>query len=950
MKDGVVVKRELKIQKDCKFEKLYNWQRAQKRDKEFVLHDGPPYANGSAHVGHAINKILKDITNRYKLLRGHRVSYIPGWDCHGMPIEQKALAEARADHKTMKPLEIRKKARLFAEKTIRTQMASFQRWGVMADWERGCYYTFDRQYEADQLDVFYQMYRKDLIYQGYMPVYWSPSSRTALAEAELEYNEEHVSPSVYIKFPIMHLPDSLRDQLRNQLGSHMKPYAVIWTTTPWTLPANEAICYGNKIKYCFVRQADSKNVFLICTEFVDKFSEIVGEKFHVLFTFDGKAISSTRYCHPFQADKECPMFAADYVTIEKGTGLVHTAPAHGHDDFKMAMQHKLPVDCIVNEDGAYMDAAGTHLAGKEVLGDGNRRVLELMADRVMHQEDFKHSYPYDWRTKLPVIIRASKQWFVKTGVIKDKALACLSDISITPPSSGQGMLSQLDRRPYWCISRQRVWGVPIPVFYEKLTGEVLLSRASLDHIRDLVLKHGSECWWTLPLSELLPDSVIQESGFDTEKEFVRGDDILDIWFDSGSSWATVLKDSHQMADVYLEGLDQFGGWFQSSLLTSVAVRDKPPYKSLVVHGFAVDENGQKMSKSVGNVVDPNVIINGGKDRRVKPAYGADLLRWWAAQSNLDPQVYIGDTILHKCNEQIFKVRKSLRFIMGNLHDFDIVNDLVAFEQLTPQDKYLLHCLHRLCLQVTDTYDRFNYTRALNLVEKFVNIHVSFYNHITKDRLYCSHHDNLSRRSAQTVQYYLLEALTKFIAPVVPHLAEEIYKYHPYNAVNESLFHTSWFTPQDEWNNPQLQQTFDVALSLRDTFNEEIGPENPVEFDLAIAVSPKLHDILQTLQEDSTSHWSSLVEVLQCSTASLLNHPPAVLPDESTTLKGITKLINPDGSVDEQRYLLVVMPAENYECQRCRRYTAIKENELCQRCSDVVIGHDMKHYERSRSST
>lgn len=604
MKNGAAALRERDIQQTSSFQTLYQWQRKQSWDKEFVLHDGPPYANGKPHVGHTVNKVLKDITNRYKVLKKHKVHYRPGWDCHGMPIEVKAISDKAGNHLQLTPLEIRAKANVFAEKALLEQKTAFQQWGVMADWNN-VYKTLTPDYEAKQLEVFYKIYNKGYIYRDYMPVYWSPSSQSALAEAELEYNADHISKSVYIKFP------AIMPQFSSILGTNSLVYAVVWTTTPWTLPFNQAVCYSSKIRYGFVRNRKNAEIYLCEEAFIEKLKQLVSNELELVLSVEGLSLQGTVYTHPLSGGK-LPFLSSTHVLPGKGTGLVHIAPAHGHDDFGVAKEYKLPKECHVDERGRYISGVNESLTGKTVGIDADDAVIAALGEHLMKMEDYVHSYPYDWRTKKPVIIRASKQWFVDLAALRPLALSSLSDVKIIPQQSERGMITELNTRPYWCISRQRTWGVPMPVFYNNATDEPLVTSETVEHLRELFLKHGSDCWWNLTVDELLPNSLLAKINKGESSNYKKGSDILDIWFDSGVSWASVLQDYNGQADVYMEGIDQYKGWFQTSLLTSVAVNGKAPYKQIITHGFATDEEGKKMSKSVGNVVDPEVVINGGK--------------------------------------------------------------------------------------------------------------------------------------------------------------------------------------------------------------------------------------------------------------------------------------------------------------------------------------------------
>ncbi|KAL5008395.1 hypothetical protein ScPMuIL_013976 [Solemya velum] len=927
IRNGAAIKRETKIQQTCSFDALYKWQQEQDRDEQFVLHDGPPYANGTPHVGHAINKILKDVTNRYKLLRGYKVHYVPGWDCHGLPIELKALAGEKKQHLT--PLQIRDRARKFAQKTIDLQQEAFRSWGVMADWDK-YYTTYSREYQINQLDVFHQMYDKDLIYRDVMPVYWSPSSRTALAEAELEYNNEHCSQSVYIKFPVVQPSPHLQELT----GSAKNLYAVIWTTTPWTLPANRAIAYNSHIQYCLLKEKKT-NTFYICEEsFKEKLGPILETDLQQVNSFEGSCLASSEYKHPLTMEL-LPFLPAVHVAPDKGTGLVHTAPAHGHDDFRVAKKHGVSVKCMVDEAGLYMPDAGSDLAGLNVLEDANQRVVELLGDNVLQVEDYIHSYPYDWRTKRPVIIRASRQWFVDTHKLKDQAVDSMKHVNIIPKSSEHGMLSQLASRTYWCISRQRVWGLPIPVFYHRHSNQTLLNSQTVDHIQKLFLEHGTDCWWSLSQDQLLPDGLVKQLGLGESADYVKGEDILDIWFDSGTSWASLLKDVGDKADVYMEGLDQFGGWFQSSLLTSVALRGHAPYRNLVVHGFTMDEEGHKMSKSLGNVVDPKTVIHGDQDH---PSYGVDVLRWWAAHSHLQSKVLIGSAILEKCNDEIFKVRKTLRFLLGNVHDYDSRETQISYSDLWPQDKYMLLLLSEFGKEVTKHYDSFNYSKVLQVVEKFLSSHVSsFYCHMTKDRCYCGERQSLPRLASQTVQQHILEVVTMAIAPILPHLAEEVHqcsrrKVDKENNDRASLFRSRWYKVDGEWGDTSIRSPMEVVLGIRDHVNSIIGAESPVEFDLVIYSTGQLFRTLEIFQPAGTASFSPLNELMQTSKISLTDKSLRYVPDDAQLVEG-TLAIN--GVEKNERYVMVLSPAMGHFCERCRRYTSKSANCLCNRCHEAI---------------
>uniref|UniRef100_A0A3Q4APP5 Isoleucine--tRNA ligase, mitochondrial n=1 Tax=Mola mola TaxID=94237 RepID=A0A3Q4APP5_MOLML len=922
--------RELEIQK-CGFADLYSWQRARKAKKDFCIHDGPPYANGDPHVGHALNKILKDIRNRFEVLRGRQVHYIPGWDCHGLPIELKALGDLGTSG--LSPLQIRQKARAFAKEAIARQKAAFQRWGVMADWYQS-YYTYDGAYEAAELKVFQEMHSKGFIYQDYKPVFWSPSSRTALAEAELEYNPEHVSRAIYVTFPLIKLPP----KLASQAAGLNRISVLVWTTQPWTIPANQAICYMPKAQYSVVKRADNSQLLLVATERTTSLTALLGTELESVGTFTGSQLEGGICSHPTIPDKEVQLLPADHVTMAKGTGLVHTAPAHGMEDYSVASHFKLLVDCMLDGDGRFTELAGPELQNLSVMTEGTDKVISMLKDcgALVKEEQCVHSYPYDWRTKQPVIIRPSRQWFINTASLKDKAKEELQKVRVLPESARGSLLAMLDRRTYWCISRQRSWGVPIPVFYHRETGEALITKHTVSHIAKLFKEKGSDCWWELPIETLLPAEVLKKvTGLVTD--YVRGEDVLDIWFDSGASWAAVLEESDSRADAYVEGKDQIGGWFQSSLLTSVAARNKAPYKSLVVHGFAVSEKGEKMSKSLGNVVDPDLVINGGEDPSM-PAYGADVLRWWVAESNVFSEVQIGPTSLSSARESVGKLRNTLRFLLGNLQSFDPRVQAVDPREMHYIDQYLLHLLREFSIKVTDAYSEFDAGRVIRVVQAFITRDLSsFYFSIIKDRLYCDPEDSLGRRSCQTVLEEILDGLTRSIAPILPHLAEEVYLHAPGHDEGETLFKSGWIKSSSVWRRPGLEEAVEGACAIRDSFLSSIPGKNAARYELTIAIEPGLlFELMESLQEEPTSTSSQLAELMMVARVNLSSELPRDLPPGAVVSHG-TFLINLEGGVihENSAYSIAAVPTSAARCSRCRRHTAKSADCLCLRCQTVV---------------
>ena len=744
------------IQEARGFDKLYNWQQENNSaDKVFTLHDGPPYANGDLHMGHLLNKVTKDIINRYKVMKGFRVHFRPGWDCHGLPIELKACRDMPPD---ATPIDIRQTAESFARKTIEFQKSAFKRWGIMADWDNP-YITMSKEYESNQIDVFYQMYKQGCIHRGYKPVYWSPSSITALAEAELEYRE-HTSRSVYLLYKC-HAPS---------LGCYSNDiHALVWTTTPWTLPANKAICYNPAHSYTLIKQSTSSKAILVGTGQLQTLRDVLGD-YQVLGEFPGTVLSDCRYQDLFDGDTLRPFLPGDHVNSKEGTGLVHTAPAHGLEDYKIGTEHGLDLTCMVDQNGRYETGTGMGLDGMEVLGLGNETVIDRLTAEgsIIHVSEFNHRYPYDWRSKGPVIIRSTKQWFASVKSLRDRAIGVLNGVKSVPKPATNRLVKQLGGIDEWCISRQRVWGVPIPVFFSVEEGrgeEYLMNDESIDHIKDLFSRYGSDCWWTLPIDKLLPPSLCE--GAD---RYRKGLDTMDVWFDSGSSWYSVSPGG--VADVYLEGKDQYRGWFQSSLLTSVAVQDKSPFRQLVSHGFVLDGEGSKMSKSLGNILSPKDVMNEG-------GYEADTMRLWSVSSDFTSDVTISMDKLKVVNKMLRKIRSSLFFMLGNLSGFDPHSDLVPYHELPPLDQYQLHTLSRYYSQAEESFESFAFYRMCHFLMDFVRFQLSaFYFDIIKDRLYCDHVSGRGRLSTLTVLHHQLVYLLTSLGPILPHLVEEVAMYYP----------------------------------------------------------------------------------------------------------------------------------------------------------------------------
>ncbi|PLS68928.1 MAG: isoleucine--tRNA ligase [Cyanobacteria bacterium M5B4] len=807
------VEREPEIQRFWQENAIYQTLIAENPGEKFILHDGPPYANGTLHMGHALNKILKDIINRYHILRGRKVNYVLGWDCHGLPIELKVLQNIKQEErKQLTPIELRRKAKEFALTTVAEQAQGFKRWGVWGDYDQA-YLTLQPEYEAAQIGVFGAMALKGYIYRGLKPVYWSPSSQTALAEAELEYPEGHTSPSIYVAFPVVSLSDSCASLLADYKDNL---YALIWTTTPWTIPANLGICVNPHLSYSVV--SDNDRYLLIATELQAVLQQKLERSLPLLVSFPGKVLEHLVCRHPLY-DRHSPVILGNHVTAESGTGLVHTAPGHGQDDFVVGHKYNLGVLSPVDDNGIFTAEAGS-FAGLAVLKEGNSAVIQALQEHnlLIKEEPYVHKYPYDWRTKKPVILRATKQWFASVEGFREQALRSIKSVQWIPAVGENRITAMVQERSDWCISRQRAWGLPIPVFYDIETEEYLLNEDTIAHIQSVFREHGSDAWWQLSVADLLPDKYKQESG-----RYRKGTDTMDVWFDSGSSWAAVTKQRSGLkypADLYLEGSDQHRGWFQSSLLTSVAVNDHAPYLAVLTHGFVLDEKGQKMSKSLGNIIDPMLIINGGKNQKQEPAYGADVLRLWVSSVDYNSDVPIGKTILSQMADVSRKIRNTARFLLSNLFDFDPTKHAVKDEDLEEIDRYLLHVIRSVAEEITNAYDSFQFYRFFQTMQNFCTVELSnFYLDVAKDRLYIRAANSPLRRSCQTVLAYCLDLITKGIAPVLCHTAEDIWRYYPYAVPTKSVFQAGWFDFPETWHNEQLSQDWEQLRQVRTEVNK-----------------------------------------------------------------------------------------------------------------------------------
>lgn len=790
---GNLPNREPQIQAKWNEEAIY--AKVQERTKDrplYILHDGPPYANGDIHMGHALNKILKDFIVRYKSMSGFCAPYVPGWDTHGLPIETALTKNGKVKRKELTVAQFRKLCEEYALKQVDRQREQFKRLGVRGDWENP-YITLDKSYEAQQIKVFGEMAKKGYIYKGKKPVYWSPSSESALAEAEIEYQDKR-SASIYVAFAV-------KDG-KGVLEGNEK--LIIWTTTPWTIPANLAIAVHPELEYSVVKVNDEQ--YIVASGLLEKLVvEFEWDQYEVINTIKGEKLEHVVAEHPLYG-RDSLVILGDHVTTEAGTGCVHTAPGHGEDDFIVGQKYGLEVLCPVDDRGHFTNEA----PGFEGLfyDQANKPITEKLteANALLKLSFITHSYPHDWRTKKPVIFRATAQWFASIKDFRNELLQAINDVDWVPTWGETRLFNMVRDRGDWCISRQRAWGVPIPVFYGE-NGEPVITDETIDHVSNLFREHGSNIWFEWDAKELLPVGFTSEHS--PNGEFTKETDIMDVWFDSGSSHQGVLEerdDLQRPADLYLEGSDQYRGWFNSSLSTSVAVTGRAPYKGVLSHGFVLDGQGRKMSKSVGNVVVPNDVMK---------QLGADILRLWVASVDYQADVRVSDKILKQVAESYRKIRNTFRFLLGNLHDFDPKNDQVSLEDLPELDRYMVIKLNKLIKEVKSNYDQYQFAGVYNKIHNFCTIELSsFYMDIAKDTLYIQHKDDHTRRSIQTVMYQVLVALVKLMSPILSHTADELWVFIP-GVEGENVQLTDMPSEDAIVYDEAVEQKWDKILSLRD---------------------------------------------------------------------------------------------------------------------------------------
>lgn len=869
----------------------------------FILHDGPPYANGDLHIGHALNQILKDFIVRYKSMTGYHVPYVPGWDTHGLPIETALTKKKKVNRKKMSTAEFRQKCADYALTQVDRQREQRKELGATGDWDNP-YITLTKEYEAAQIKVFGEMANKGYIFKGLRPVYWSPSSESALAEAEIEYHDKR-SPSIYVAFNVI--------DGKGVLNTDEK--IIIWTTTPWTIPANLGIALHPQLEYAVVQVKEDK--YVVAHDLLeDLIEELEWESPEVLRTFKGEEADRVVAKHPFY-DRESLVMLGEHVTTDSGTGCVHTAPGHGEDDFNMAKAYGIEPLSPVDHKGVFTKEA----PGFEgVFYDkANKMVTEKLeeVDALLKLSFITHSYPHDWRTKKPIIFRATPQWFASIKDFRDQILSEIKAVNWYPKWGETRLHNMVKDREDWCISRQRTWGVPIPVFYGE-DGTPIITEETINHVADLFREHGSNIWFEREAKDLLPEGFTSEHS--PNGEFTKETDIMDVWFDSGSSHEAVLlhREGHRRpADVYLEGSDQFRGWFNSSLSTAVAVTGKAPYKNVISHGFVMDGEGRKMSKSLGNVIFPSKVIK---------QLGADILRLWVASVDYHADARISDAILKQTSESYRKIRNTFRFLLGNLTDFNPETDRVEESNMEGIDRYMLYRLQELVGDVHESYEAYEYSPIFHRIHNFCADDLSsFYLDFAKDILYIEAKDNHRRRSIQTAYYEIVVTLVKLLAPIIPHTAEEVWEHIP--GVTEETVHLTDMPVKREITDfdEAKKEKWDLFMEIRDDVLkalEEAREEKVIgkSLESVITIVPKDEKTKEILEAIPNVHQLFIVS-------------EAIMKEK-------------DGEAKEYRY--VDVKVEKYSGETCERCwvtsNTVGEDEehptICTRCAEVVKHHYM----------
>ena len=898
---GNLPQREPEIQ--AKWEEMNIYQKVQERTKGrpmFVLHDGPPYANGDIHMGHALNKILKDMIVRFKSMSGFHAPYVPGWDTHGLPIEQ-ALTNKGVKRKEMTVAEFRELCAKYALEQIDNQCTQFKRLGVRGDWENP-YITLKPEYEAQQIKVFGEMAKKGYIYKGLKPVYWSPSSESALAEAEIEYQDKK-SPSIYVGFKVKDGKGVLDTDTQ----------IVIWTTTPWTIPANLGISVHPDLIYVVVSANGKK--YLVAEALLEAVTKETGwEETEVVQKVKGSELEYIIASHPLY-NRDSLVMLGEHVTTDAGTGCVHTAPGHGEDDFYVGQKYGLDVLCPVDDKGV-MTAEATGFEGL-FYDTANKPIVQALEDAgaLLKLSFITHSYPHDWRTKKPVIYRATAQWFASIKDFREELLDAVKETKWVPAWGETRLFNMVRDRGDWCISRQRVWGVPIPVFYAE-NGEEIITDETINHVSNLFREHGSNVWFEREVNDLLPEGFTHPGS--PNGTFTKETDIMDVWFDSGSSHQAVLLEREDLvrpADLYLEGSDQYRGWFNSSLSTAVAVTGKAPYKGVLSHGFALDGEGRKMSKSIGNVVVPAKVMN---------QLGADILRLWVASVDYQADVRVSDAILKQVAEVYRKIRNTFRFLLGNLADFDPAVNKVEYANLREVDQFMLVKLNKLIKYVRNAYENYEFAGIYHAVNNFCTLDLSaFYLDFAKDVLYIEAADNHERRAIQTVLYESLLALTKLVSPILSHTADEVWKFIP--AIKEESVQLTDLPEYQELDGAEaLEEKWSAFMTLRDDVLkalEEARNQKVIGKSLTAKVTLYVNEKSKALLDSISEDLKQLFIVSGFEVAGSYDQAP-------------------EDAVKLETAAIVVAKAEGETCDRCWIVTPEvgqdpEHSTLCPRCAQVV---------------
>ncbi|KKY15691.1 putative isoleucyl-trna synthetase [Phaeomoniella chlamydospora] len=940
---------------DQSSDELYHWQRRQRPatsggsedDNNFILHDGPPYANGDLHVGHAVNKILKDIICRFQLSQGKRVEYVPGWDCHGLPIELKALEQHKKglkDQPFPSPTEIRQIARRLAETTVERQKEQFRSWGIMADWDNA-WKTMDKEFELRQLSVFLSLYSQGLITRQHKPVYWSPSTLTALAEAELEYKDDHTSTAAFVAYPL--------DVPEDTNASHFSGVkALIWTTTPWTLPANQAIAIREDMTYSIVESEEFGRLFIAKSR-LDFVKDKAGIVFNVLEDhIPGSFLieKGFTYRSPFdKSDIGRPIYTASFVTDSTGTGLVHCAPGHGMDDYNALrlwikdgkVRVKAPID-----DGGHFTADAMpddpgYLHGLFIYGAGQKKVLQYLIDKKMlvHSYSLKHKYPYDWRSKKPIVIRATAQWFADVHRIKYMAIQSLEDVMFLPGTGKTRLKSFLENRSEWCISRQRAWGVPIPALYDQRTGEAVMTEQTITHIMQIIRDRGIDAWWSDPEDDpaWVHPSLLADS---SPHDFRRGTDTMDVWFDSGTSWSEIMQrygaGRDTLADLYIEGTDQHRGWFQSSLLTSIGYQTatkkiaspKAPYGALLTHGFTLDAQGKKMSKSLGNVISPLQILTGkmsGFQQQKDSGLGPDALRLWVASNDFTTDIVVSPQAVKNIHQLLHKLRTTFKMIIGNLSDFDPEHK-IPVESMTFYERVLYKRLLHVENDVLAAYTNFEFHKAISRLTSYISHDFSsVFLESVKDRLYCDQLKSRTRLSALSLLLFNLETLQRLLGPICPLLVQETWAHTP-PLLKDSMTHPL-LKAHDETPSPPSQESttssYDEAWDLLMSLNSTIKPLQEKAREAKHMTSSTQSSVnINILEPEIPEHQSTTTAILL---QSLLPHLPDFFVVSrftlNTTIPSPTWLYESTISIPSSTskiQIQVFNPAGD-KCERCWRW-------------------------------